>query len=198
VRGEDAPLVRAVAAALADPARAAAAARAAARALRPDARAQPEGPPRLGAPRRRRARALPRHRARRRPVTWLVDTNVISEVRKGPRCHPGVAAWWAGVEDRDLFLSALTLGEIRKGVEGVRPRDPAKAAALEGWLAEVAGAFGPRVLRVDLPVAKAWGRIRPSDPSLSSTRWWPPPPACTAWCSSPATPRASRGSGSGC
>jgi predicted nucleic acid-binding protein len=131
-------------------------------------------------------------------VTWLVDTNVISEVRKGPRCHPGVAAWWAGVEDRDLFLSALTLGEIRKGVEGVRPRDPAKAAALEGWLAEVAGAFGPRVLRVDLPVAKAWGRIRPSDPSLSSTRWWPPPPACTAWCSSPATPRASRGSGSGC
>lgn len=92
VRGEDAPLVRAVAAALADPARAAAAARAAARALRPDARAQPEGPPRLGAPRRRRARALPRHRARRRPVTWLVDTNVISEVRKGPRCHPGVAA----------------------------------------------------------------------------------------------------------
>ena len=92
-------------------------------------------------------------------MTWLVDTNVISEVRKGPRCHPAVAAWWAGVEDPDLFLSVLTLGEIRKGVEGVRPRDPAKAAALEAWLAEVVEAFGPRVLGVDLPVAEAWGRM---------------------------------------
>lgn len=92
-------------------------------------------------------------------MTWLVDTNVISEVRKGTRCHPAVAAWWADVADRDLFLSALTLGEIRKGVEGVRPRDPAKAAALEGWLAEVAEAFGPRVLGVDAAVAEAWGRM---------------------------------------
>jgi predicted nucleic acid-binding protein len=92
-------------------------------------------------------------------VTWLIDTNIISEVRKGPRCHSGVAAWWADVEDRELFLSALTLGEICKGVEGIRPRDPTKAAALEGWLAEVARAFGPRVLGVDTAVAEAWGRI---------------------------------------
>ncbi|MBX6741821.1 MAG: type II toxin-antitoxin system VapC family toxin [Acetobacteraceae bacterium] len=92
-------------------------------------------------------------------MTWLIDTNVISEVRKGPRCHPTVAAWWAGVEDRDLFLSALTLGEIRKGVEGVRPRDPGRAAALEAWLAEVADAFGARVLGVDAAVAEAWGRM---------------------------------------
>ena len=92
-------------------------------------------------------------------MTWLIDTNIISEVRKGPRCHPTVAAWWAGVEDRDLFLSALTLGEIRKGIEGIRPRDPAKAAALESWLTEVAEAFGPRVLGIDTAVAEAWGRI---------------------------------------
>ncbi|MFX5832322.1 hypothetical protein ABTE49_18705, partial [Acinetobacter baumannii] len=87
-----------------------------------------------------------------RPLTWLIDTNIISEVRKGPRCHPAVAAWWAGVKDRDLFLSALTLGEIRKGIEGVRPRDPGRAAALEGWLAEIVDAFGPRVLGVDAAV----------------------------------------------
>jgi predicted nucleic acid-binding protein len=92
-------------------------------------------------------------------VTWLVDTNVISEVRKGSRCHPAVAAWWATIEDRDLFLSALTLGEIRKGIEVVRPREPAKAAALEAWLAEVADAFGSRVLGVDSAVAEAWGRL---------------------------------------
>ncbi len=92
-------------------------------------------------------------------MTWLVDTNVVSEVRKGARCHPAVAAWWAGVEDDDLFLSVLTLGEIRKGVEAARPRDPPKAAALEAWLAEVVEAFGPRVLGVELPVAEAWGRM---------------------------------------
>lgn len=92
-------------------------------------------------------------------MTWLIDTNVISEVRKGARCHPAVAAWWSAVEDRELFLSALTLGEIRRGIEGVRPRDPAQAAALEGWLAAVTAAFGPRVLGIDAMVAEAWGRM---------------------------------------
>ena len=92
-------------------------------------------------------------------MTWLIDTNIISEVRKGPRCHPVVAAWWASIADRDLFLSALTLGEIRKGIEGIRSRDPRRATALEGWLAEVADVFGPRVLGVDAAVAEAWGRM---------------------------------------
>lgn len=97
-------------------------------------------------------------------MTWLIDTNIISEVRKGSRCHPGVAAWWTGIEDRDLFLSALTLGEIRMGIEAVRPRDPAKSAALQSWLAEVTEAFGPRVLGVDPAVADAWGRMSPVRP----------------------------------
>jgi predicted nucleic acid-binding protein len=92
-------------------------------------------------------------------VTWLVDTNIISEVRKGPRCHPGVAAWWAAVEDRDLFLSVLTLGEIRRGIEAIRHRDPAKAATLERWLRDVSEAFGARIIGVDLAVAEAWGRM---------------------------------------
>ena len=92
-------------------------------------------------------------------MTWLVDTNIISEVRKGPRCHPAVAAWWASVNERDLFLSTLTIGEIRKGVEGVRARDPDKARALELWLDGVVEAFGPRVLGVDAAVAESWGRI---------------------------------------
>lgn len=92
-------------------------------------------------------------------MTWLVDTNIISEVRKGPRCHPGVAAWWAAVEDRDLFLSVLTLGEIRRGIEGIRHRDPAKAATLERWLRDVSEAFGARIISVDPAVAEAWGRM---------------------------------------
>jgi predicted nucleic acid-binding protein len=92
-------------------------------------------------------------------VTWLVDTNIISEVRKGARCHLAVAAWWSGVEDRDLFLSTLTIGEIRKGVEAVRTRDPDKARALEAWLQAIMQAFGPRILGIDAAVAESWGRI---------------------------------------
>jgi predicted nucleic acid-binding protein len=92
-------------------------------------------------------------------VTWLIDTNIISEVRKGARCHPAVAAWWSRVEDRDLFLSTLTIGEIRKGVETVRARDPEKARALETWLQAIVQAFGPRILGIDAAVAESWGRI---------------------------------------
>lgn len=92
-------------------------------------------------------------------MTWLIDTNIISEVRKGPRCHPAVAAWWSSVEDRDLFLSALTIGEIRKGVETLRVRDPDRARALEAWLRAIVQAFGPRILDVDGAVAESWGRI---------------------------------------
>ncbi|TCH99868.1 type II toxin-antitoxin system VapC family toxin [Roseococcus sp. SYP-B2431] len=92
-------------------------------------------------------------------MTWLVDTSVISEIRKGPRCHASVASWWAAVEDRDLFLSALTLGEVRKGIESVRPRDPVKAGALERWLREVSDVFGARVIGVNPAVADAWGRM---------------------------------------
>jgi predicted nucleic acid-binding protein len=92
-------------------------------------------------------------------VTWLIDTNIISEVRKGLRCNPAVAAWWSSVEDRDLFLSTLTIGEIRKGVEAVRIRDPDKARALEAWLQAIVQTFGPRILGIDAAVADSWGRI---------------------------------------
>lgn len=92
-------------------------------------------------------------------MSYLIDTNIISELRKGAKCDPGVAAWWATVAEEDLWLSALVLGEIRKGVELARRRDPAKAEALEGWLAEVVANFGDRVLTVDAAVADAWGRM---------------------------------------
>jgi predicted nucleic acid-binding protein len=92
-------------------------------------------------------------------VSYLIDTNIISEVRKGARCDARVSAWYASVADHDLFLSTLVLGEIRKGVELARPRDPAKAAALERWLTQVEGAFAGRVLGIDNAVADLWGRM---------------------------------------
>jgi len=92
-------------------------------------------------------------------VSYLIDTNIISEVRKGTRCDAHVSAWYASVADEDLFLSTLVLGEIRKGVELARPRDPGKAVALERWLREVESAFNGRVLGIDNAVSDQWGRM---------------------------------------
>jgi len=92
-------------------------------------------------------------------VSFLIDTNIISEVRKGDRCDAAVAAWWAGVAEDDLWVSALVVGEIRKGVELARRRDPRKAEVLETWLSDVLSGFGDRVLPVDATVAEEWGRM---------------------------------------
>lgn len=92
-------------------------------------------------------------------MSYLIDTNIISEVRKGRRCNRGVAAWWRDVPEEALWLSALVLGEIRKGVELARRRDPTRAAAPEAWLDELRTGFGERILPVDTAVAEEWGRM---------------------------------------
>ena len=92
-------------------------------------------------------------------MSYLIDTNIISEVRKGSRCDANVTKWYASIVDEDLFLSTLVLGEIRKGIELARRRDPGKAAALEHWLQEVEVAFAGRVLGIDNAVADQWGRM---------------------------------------
>lgn len=92
-------------------------------------------------------------------MNYLIDTNIISEVRKGARCDARVSAWYASIADEDLYLSTLVLGEIRKGVELARPRDAGKAAALERWLREIEVAFDRRVLGIDNAVSDQWGRM---------------------------------------
>jgi len=92
-------------------------------------------------------------------MSYLIDTNIISEVRKGERCDTQVSAWYASIADEDLFLSTLVLGKIRKGVELARPRDAGKAVALERWLRQVETAFDGRVLGIDNAVSDQWGRM---------------------------------------
>jgi predicted nucleic acid-binding protein len=92
-------------------------------------------------------------------VSYLIDTNVISEVRKGARANPHVSAWYASIADDDLFLSTLVLGEIRKGIELARPKDKNKATALERWLRQVESAFDGRILGIDNAVSDKWGRM---------------------------------------
>ena len=92
-------------------------------------------------------------------MSFLIDTNIVSEIRKRNRCDPAVAAWWAGVAEDELRISVLVLGELRKGVELARRRDPQKARALETWLRDLVSGFGDRIIPVDAAVAEEWGRI---------------------------------------
>ena len=90
-------------------------------------------------------------------MSFLIDTNVISELRKGDRADPGVASWFAGLADEEIFLSVLTLGEIRRGIESIRRRDPKAAGALESWLGRVSEAHRDRLLPIDRSIAEEWG-----------------------------------------
>jgi toxin FitB len=92
-------------------------------------------------------------------VNFLIDTNVISELRKGERCDRNVAAWYASVEEGELYLSVLVTGEIRRSIERARRRDPARAEVFERWLGDVNAAFGDRILPIDRAVADEWGRL---------------------------------------
>ncbi len=87
---------------------------------------------------------------------YLLDTNVVSELRK-PRPHGGVVAWLEALDDAQLFLSAVTLGEIQAGIELTREQNAAKAGEIEAWLELVASAYN--VLPMDAATFRAWARL---------------------------------------
>lgn len=89
-------------------------------------------------------------------LMYLLDTNVVSELRK-PRPHGAVVAWLQAVDDAQLFLSAVTVGEIQAGIELTREQDPSKADEIEAWLAHVAAAYN--VLPMDAAVFRDWARL---------------------------------------
>jgi toxin FitB len=87
---------------------------------------------------------------------YLLDTNVVSELRK-PRPHGAVVAWIQSVDDKDLYLSAVTIGEIQVGIEMTRDQDQAKAAEIEAWLELVAASYN--ILPMDAPAFRAWALL---------------------------------------
>lgn len=95
---------------------------------------------------------------------FLMDTNVLSELRKKNRADVGVVKWFEEADEKALFISALTLGEIRNGVERIRRRDVASAVALETWLVRVEQDMSGRILSVTRDVAEYWGRLGVPDP----------------------------------
>jgi predicted nucleic acid-binding protein len=96
-------------------------------------------------------------------VSFLLDTNVISEVRKS-RPHPGVARWYETVAGTDLYLSVLVVGEIQQGITRLRRRDRRQAATYETWLERLQASFADRLLPVTQEVALEWGRLNAGGP----------------------------------
>jgi predicted nucleic acid-binding protein len=87
---------------------------------------------------------------------FLLDTNVVSELRK-VRPHGAVVAWVEGVADAELYLSAVTLGEIQAGIEITREQDPAKAADIEAWADQVGATYN--VLPMDAVTFRLWAKL---------------------------------------
>lgn len=84
---------------------------------------------------------------------------MVSELRKGPRGNENVRAWFARLADEELYLSVLSVGEIRRGIEAIRRRDPRRAVSLEHWLQRLVVDHAERLLPLDLAVAEEWGRL---------------------------------------
>ncbi len=96
---------------------------------------------------------------------YLIDTNIISELRKpADRRNPGVTQWFSNADPDTLYLSVLVVGEIRRGIESKRANDPSQAIALEAWLDRIIQGYSDRVLPIDFETVQLWGRaqsIRP-------------------------------------
>jgi len=109
---------------------------------------------------------------------FLIDTDVISELRKGDKANAGVREFFASAlrDDAPLFLSAITVGELRQGVERMRHRgDRPQATQLEEWLERLTTDFEHEILPFDASIAQVWGRLRvpnaenPLDKQIAAT-----------------------------
>lgn len=97
-------------------------------------------------------------------MKFLLDTNVISELRKGTRADANVAAWARSVDPRDLATSVLVLAAIRRGIELKRLKDPDQADRLDAWLTGIRHKLEDRVIPVDEAIADRWARLSVPDP----------------------------------
>ena len=100
-------------------------------------------------------------------LVYLIDTNVVSEARKGARADPGVIDFFrlAAEAEHPLYLSVVTVGELRRGIERLRHRgDSQQAEGLERWLGGVLEQFAANILTLNVDAAQVWGRLRVPNP----------------------------------
>ncbi len=99
---------------------------------------------------------------------YLIDTNVVSEARKRGRANPGVTSFFAhaAATNEKLYMSVISVGELRRGIEIIRRRgDVGQAGPLETWLNLVIEQFNDKILPIDTDIAQLWGRLRVPDPA---------------------------------
>lgn len=97
-------------------------------------------------------------------MKFLLDTNIISEIRKRDRAHPNVIRWVTRTPAEEIGTSVLVLAEIRHGIELKRRSDPEQAKSLDRWFSQVRTRLGDRVLSIDEPIAEAWALLGIPDP----------------------------------
>jgi hypothetical protein len=97
-------------------------------------------------------------------VSFLLDTNVVSELRRGDAANHSVLEWFDRQPVNALFLSVITVGEIRQGIEQLRPKRSVDATALDRWLDALIEFYEDRLLYVDGEVADEWGRLQARRP----------------------------------
>jgi toxin FitB len=97
-------------------------------------------------------------------MAFLLDTNVLSELRKKRKTDSKVQGWFGSVESEDLFTSVIVVGEIRRGIEKIRPTDSVFASRLELWLRRLQAEYQDRILSITEEIAEFWGTICPNDP----------------------------------
>ena len=97
-------------------------------------------------------------------MSFVLDTNVVSEPRKGRRADANLMGWFSSVRTEELYISVLVIGEIRQGIEGLRRRGTSRADRLESWLVGLRRGYADRILPVDLEAAEEWGRMNVPDP----------------------------------
>lgn len=92
-------------------------------------------------------------------MSWLLDTNVLSEMRKGFGADERVRVWAAGTAKDRHFISVLSLGEIRRGIELLRKKSPSQCPAFERWLTQIQTDYASAILPVSEEVAERWGHL---------------------------------------
>jgi predicted nucleic acid-binding protein len=97
-------------------------------------------------------------------LKFLLDTNIISEIRKRDRAHPNVVRWVARTPASEIGTSVLVLAEIRHGIALKWRSDPEQAKSLDRWFSQMRSRLGDRVLPIDEPVAEAWAQMGIPDP----------------------------------
>jgi predicted nucleic acid-binding protein len=100
-------------------------------------------------------------------MPYLLDTCIVSELRR-PTINPGVSLWISGIRADEAYLSVLTIGEIRAGIEIHRLKNPSGAGNLERWLLGLETHYAERILPITAMVADRWGRLSPRQPLPTS------------------------------